>query len=167
MITKKMFCPHLGDLFRDWLEKISPYAYVRNWTKPIYSNQRVSFFLSDFEIFCPFAIECNVVAQRFPKWPHKSDGPFSCAAKRENHFSWICAHLLPFTKYLYSFAMCESCQETAEKPAGLLDKVGCWILKDIVTHKMATVLTQFLIFFYLQKFKKFWFWGYFLVVKLL
>ena len=47
------------------------------------------------------------MAQRFPKWPHKSDGPFSCAAKRENHFSWIFAHLLLLLQsmYLYSFAM--------------------------------------------------------------
>ena len=96
------------------------------------------------------------MAQRFPKWPHKSDGPFSCAAKRENHFSWICAHLLLLLQSICIVlpCMCESCQETAEKPDAILDIIS-WLqnLERVVTCKMATDADT-ISNFYLQKMKK-------------
>ena len=98
------------------------------------------------------------MAQRFPKWPHKSDGPFSCAAKRENHFSWICAHLLLLLQsmYLYSFAMYvwKLSRKTAEKPDAFLDIIS-WLqnLERVVTCKMATDADT-ISNFYLPKMKK-------------
>ena len=103
------------------------------------------------------------MAQRFPKWPHKSDGPFSCAAKRENHFSWICAHLLLLLQsmYLYSFAMyvwklSRNCGKTRR-----IFRHISWLqnLERVVTCKMATDADTISNFYIFQKWKKFFnFW---------
>ena len=100
------------------------------------------------------------MAQRFPKWPHKSDGPFSCAAKRENHFSWIFAHLLLLLQsmYLYSFAMyvwklSRNCGKTRRLFRHHKLVAESWKSRHMQNGNWCW-LTQFLIFIF-QKWKKF------------